>query len=218
MQMILLAVLLGQTALQPPTALQTAGATAAASTAVIAVQTASRAHGIIGGDPNTACIYPANVISGSAVTVRIGVAVLSAQAQVLLGLPNPTEPAYAVVEVRAVASGVPLQTVIPGIAFLDDPVAVYKETDLRPSALAPACEVAVWRSDAALVPFRCACSTGSSCTWTNPTTHVSETAPKGRTLTPDTSWTGTGCVPKACYNRLMPGSPDETWPSACPTS
>lgn len=81
---------------------------------------------------------------------------------------------------------------------------------------APA-EVLAAEGDTADEPFDCACSSGSSCTVTSPTTGLPIAAPLGVTLGPGyafSSFSGAGCVPKACVALAGPG--DNSWPVGCP--
>ena len=152
---------------------------------------------------HVACVAPASTLTGTT-TVRVGVALLSSGLETALGWTplvdssSATRPwVYAALEIQAVpdSSTGALPALPAWLQVLDS-----DEVETVSAATYSACEVAVFREGSASSPWRCACSTGTACTWTPPGVGgygASTDAPKGTTLPPGT-WSGTGCVPKPC--------------------
>jgi hypothetical protein len=164
-----------------------------------------------------ACVAPESAIPGAAVTLRIGVALLSRQTQVALGAAPlldgegaEREWVYGALEVQAAPdAGLGLPPLPSWIRILET-----GEVEKRAGPLFPACEVAIVREGYLPSPWRCACRGAGACTWTPPLVGggfgAAVSLPKALTAPPGT-WAGAGCVPKVCVEYAASTS----MPAAC---
>lgn len=177
-----LALLLAQTA---PSRDEVAGASIALRVAERDIATRS----ITSPQLNLACVAPAVSIPGNAVTIRVGVVLLSQGAQrALFG--DGDGDVYAAMEIQAAPSSSPIVRPPEAIDYLED-----TEIEKRALPLFPTCEIAIARQGFATMPWRCACvEVPATCTWTR------GVPPKNLTLAAGT-WSGIGCRRKPCVAR-----------------
>lgn len=162
-----------------------------------------------------ACV--GGTIPGNAVTIRVGVALLSAQLQTALGATplldgqgQPRPWVYGALEIQAApVAGEGLPPLPPWIRILD-----RDEVEVRASPVFPTCQIAIVREGFTPMPWRCACRGAGACTWTPPLPDggfgAAVTLPKNMTAPPGT-WTGAGCVRKPCVQWFG----DESMPEVC---
>lgn len=184
-----LALLLAQTT---PSRDEVAGATLALR--VAAAQIGQRVITI--PQANLACVAPAVSIPGNAVTIRVGVVILSVAGQRALGWTTAADgtdlaETYAAMEIQAAPSTSQIVRPPEAIDYLED-----TEVEKRVTPLFSTCEIAIARQGFATMPWRCACAeVPATCVWTG------GTPPKNLTLAPG-AWSGAGCRRKPCVERF----------------
>jgi hypothetical protein len=163
-----------------------------------------------------ACVGgPAGWTATGTVTIRVGVALLSAGLQTALGATplkdgqgNDRPWVYGALEIQAApVAGSDLPPLPPWIRIID-----RDEVEVRASPVFPACHIAIVREGYSPMPWRCACRGAGA--WTPPLPGggfgAAVTLPKNLTAPPGL-WTGAGCVRKPCVE----WAGDESMPEVC---
>lgn len=136
----------------------------------------------------------------------------SPQAQVLFGLDAGGGTAY----VHGYWCALPTDAGIGFVAEAALPagIDVLRESEWETPHDGGTVQAEFWLQGHSSAGFKCACSSGDTCTWQQPLPDggsLSRTAPPGVTLEAGT-WTGAGCVSKPCVEWAGTSS----WPAACP--
>lgn len=218
--MITIALLTLTLAQTVPTKPEAAGAAKALAAALSDVTAGQRTPTRIAGSTSTACVGPRTSIPAGSVPVRYDLAILTPATQQALGLAQPAygwRDEYAVIEAQAPTSTEEIPPT-PGAITIGGADGIPLGSSKRASPAHPTCEVAIYRHGAPSVPWGCACSRGSGCTWIDPDRSRNPSssrtaAPTQYTLPEGSSWQG-ACEPKPCVARFM-GAADETWYAEC---